>query len=45
MKIFETQLNVRSDQQIKGEDKKTWSDKLLKSSKKYLDIESKNDKE
>jgi len=26
---------------ITGEDDETWSDKLLKSSKKYLDIESK----
>ena len=41
MNIFETQLNVRSDQQITGKDSETWSDKLLKNSKKYLDVESK----
>jgi len=41
MNIFETQLNVRSDQQITGKDSETWSDRLLKSSKKYFDIESK----
>lgn len=41
MKIFETQLNVRSDQQITGEDKKSWSDKLLEKTQKYFDIQNK----